>query len=1083
MTKEGKKSWLKITLWTIGIGFISILAALIIIPIFYKQEIKEMALKEINKMLLADVSIEDFDLTIVSTFPKLTAQFDQVKVTGRDRFDKVELANIERFDVQIDFWSLFDDQYEVKGFTLQKPKIDVRVLQDGTANYDIVKPDSLKTEEELKESTPFKLSLKNYAIKEGDIRYDDKAGQLFAEIKNINHKGSGDLMSDIIDFDTKTQMDALTFKMGGMTYLSKVKVDLIANLLMEFKENSSKFTLRKNKLSLNSFTTSIDGFYELLADKSEMNLSLNTDKVTFKDLLSLIPTFYRTGYEKMVTNGSLKLDANLKGTLDDNNYPAWNIGLKVADASVKYPDLPEQIKNIQIDAQSNFAGGSDLNKMTAEVKKLHLEFAKNLIDANAKVRNIMTQPNIDGKIDANVDLATLGKVIPLEKDEEYKGKLKLAAKINGILSETIYPAWDVAVNLKDGVVKYPGVPEKLENIQLVAASSFSGGKDLDKMTLDVTQLQVDFLKNKIDAFLKVRQPITSQNIDAKIKANVDLATLEKVMPMEEGENYKGRLDADIILKGSVQEVQKGRYNNFNADGTLTLKNVVYATPNLPKEVNIKAMLFKFTPKNLNLAGLKGSIGKSDFSISGTIDNYLAYWFNSDQLKGNFNFKSDLLDVDELMGYVPASESNEEAEPSTTIEDPILIPKNIDFNLNTQIKKVKYSGIDMNNVSGNVGLRNQTAYLNNLTTQTMGGTVILGGNYKTTNPAKPEVNINYDLKNIDINALATNFYSIGKFAPVLKLVQGKVSSKLNLTSLVKPDFSPILMSVQSLGDLSTTSVTIDKLPVVGSIGNALKMEKLTSIKTLKDITAKFKIEDGKLHLVKPMNFKMGKIQTELTGFTGLDQSIGYLMKMDIPKGEIPGVIIENVEKGLAKVNGLAPQLNLGSLPDFIPVNVNIGGTVKKPKITTDIEQSVKKAAGNVKNQVKEAVEDKINETKEEVKETVTNKVNETKEEVKTKVNAEVEKQKQKLLNEAQKQADAVKKQGKDLANKTRNEANKAAQKLIDEAGSNILKKKAAELAAKKLRDEGESKAQKIENEANKQADDIMKKAKEKADKIK
>lgn len=961
-TTSKKKSWLKKLLIGTGIVFVLLLAALIIIPIFYKEEIKNLALKEVNKMLLADVGVKDFDLTIISTFPKLTAQFDGITVTGRDTFDKVELVNIERFNVHLDFWSLFGDQFEIKGFSIDKPVVDVRVLKNGLANYDIVKPDSLKTPEEKEEPSSFKLALNHYEINNAHIKYDDRSSNMFAELVNFNHTGSGDLTADVIDFDTKTNMDELTFKMDGLSYLTKVKTDLVANLLMEFKESSSKFTLRENSLALNNFNMSVKGFYEMFDNKSEMDLTLNTGKSTFKDLLSLVPAFYKTGYESMVTSGSLTLNAAVKGTLDDKNFPSWNAGLKVSNASVKYPDLPEQLKNIQIDAKSTFPGGSNLNAMTADVNKFHVDFVKNTVDATLKLRNIMADPAIDTKIKANVDLATLGKVIPLA----------------------------------------------------------------------------------------------------------------------EGESYNGLLDADIALKGKMSSIEKERYEEFDALGTLILKDMIYQSPDLPKSVSISEMVFRFTPKNLNLETLKAKTGNSDFAVNGTIDNYLAYLFKDEKLKGDFRFTSNYLDVDELMGYVPASSGEETPqEPASSSEEAITIPANIDFNLNTAIGKIRYSGLDIEQVTGNVGLKNETAYLNNIKMKAMGGTVGLDGSYNTSNPYQPAVDLGYNLNQIDINTLATTFVTVEKFAPILKYVQGKVSSNLTLNSKVTPDFSPILSSINSLGDFSTTSITISGFEPLAKLGSALKMDKLGTAQTLKNLTAKFKIADGKLMTQKPINAKIGNISTETEGFTALDQSIGYTMKMNIPKEEIPQVIIKNIEKGLEKVNGLVPQLKLADLPAIIPVNVNIGGTVKSPKITTDLENSIKKLTGNLKESVKEAAKEVFEKAKDSVKTIVTNKVNEVKEDV----SAEIQKKKQQILDEAQKQANAVKSEAKKQADNVRAEGEKAAQKLIDEAGSNPLKKKAAEIAAKKVKDEANSSASKLESEANTKADNIMKTANEKAAAVK
>lgn len=68
-TKEDKKKksiWKRILQIT-GISFLLLIIAIILIPFFFKEEIKELVLKEANKMLKADVAVGDFDLTIFSS--------------------------------------------------------------------------------------------------------------------------------------------------------------------------------------------------------------------------------------------------------------------------------------------------------------------------------------------------------------------------------------------------------------------------------------------------------------------------------------------------------------------------------------------------------------------------------------------------------------------------------------------------------------------------------------------------------------------------------------------------------------------------------------------------------------------------------------------------------------------------------------------------------------------------------------------------------------------------------------------------------------------------------------------------------
>lgn len=956
-TKKKKSLLRRILKWT-GIGFLLLLIALILIPIFFKDEIKELVLKEANKMLLADVELDDFDLTFVSTFPKMTVQLEGVRVKGREQFKGVSLADVKELNAHVDFWSVIGgDQVEIKGISVDGANIDVRVLKDGTANYNIVKPDSLMTVEEKEEPSNFKLSLKKYEITNSNIKYDDRQGDLFADIKNLNHVGKGDLTADVIDFETETHMDGLTYKMDGLSYLSNVKTDLIANLLMEFTEKTSKFTLRENELKLNALNLSVDGFYEMLENKDNMDLKLNTSKASFKDLLSLIPTFYHSGYESMVTKGNLAMNAAIKGTMDDKNLPGWDVGLNVDKASIKYPDLPKSIQNISVKAGSKFEGGSDLNKMTVDVPKFHADFAGNVLDASLFLRNVMTDPSIKSSILAKVNLATLGQVIPLG----------------------------------------------------------------------------------------------------------------------EGESYTGKLDADVKLNGKMSSIEKERYEEFDARGTLRLNEMNYTSKDLTQPVNIQTMLFRFSPKNLALEEMKAKTGKSDFQVNGTIDNYMGYFFRDELLKGKFNFASSNLDLDQLMGLTPTSTTTESTSETTSSESgsPILIPDNIDFDLQTSIGNARYNNMDFKNIRGGVTLKEEVASLNNLTMNAMGGSIGLKGSYDTQNNDKPKINFGYNLQQLDIQTLAQNFLTIGKLAPIAKYAKGKISSNFSMNSFLKPDFSPILSSLTGGGDLSTAVVTISGYEPMTKLGESLKMDKLSS-QTLKDIYTKFKFADGKVNLT-PFNIKMGKINSEVSGSTTFEQDLDYTMKMLIPKEELPASVIKTIENGLQKINGITPKIQLGELPAQIPVKALIKGKGKDVKVTTDLADQIKKLSGNLKDNAKDAIKDLGNKAKDSVKTVVTNKVEEVRE--------DLNKKKQQILDDAQKQADRAKAEAKKGADAVRSEADKQAQKLLDEAGNNPLKKKAAEVAGNKLKKEAEEKAQKIEREGQEKADGIMSKARERADQVK
>ena len=954
--EKKKKSILKrILKWT-GITFLLLLIAIIVIPIFFKDEIKEMVLTEVNKSLLADVELGDFDLTFLSTFPHLSVQLNDTKITGREQFKGVELANIKEINAHVNLWSVMGgDQVEIEAVHIIEPKFDVRIMDDGKANFDIVKPDSLKTEEEISEPSKFKLSLKEYSIEKADIQYDDQQGNLYAKIQQLTHVGKGDLTADIIDFETKTTMDAITYKMDGLNYLTEVKTDATINLLMEFTEKTSKFTLKENEIKLNALTFFIDGFYEMLEKSSNMDIKFNASKATFKELLSLVPSFYKSGYESMIADGSLALNAFVKGEMDDKKMPAW----------------------------------------------------------------------------------------------------------------------DVKLAIEKGKIKYAGMPGSFQNINVNAGSTFKGGENLDLMTLDVSKFHAEFVGNSIDAFLKMRNPISDPLIKSNIKAKVNLATLGKVMPLEKDESYQGKLNADVNLNGRLSTIEQGRYEDFDANGILQLMDMNYKSAGLKEAVTINEMTFKFSPKEMSLEKLVGKTGVSDFNVDGKIDNYIAYFFRDEKLTGKFNFNSNNLDLDELMN-LPAPTNTEEPTPTPpeAVEEaePFLVPDNVDFLLITKVNNIKYNGIKVQNLTGAVNMKEEVAALNDLNFNAMGGSILMNGSYDTKNHHEPKINFSYVLKNIELKQLADNFMTVGKLAPIAKKTKGRINTSFNMSSSLNKALEPIYSSLNGLGDISSDQITVSGFKPLDKLAETLKMNKL-STQTLQDFKTKFKIEQGKVS-VTPFNINLGKIKTNVSGSTSLNQDMDYKMKMMIPKEEIPASIIKAAEQAISKINSAAPMLNVKSLPDFIPLTALIGGTVTDPKIDADLKKAVMEATGNSKDQL-------INNVKETVKDTakaiINNKINETKE--------DLQKKKQEIMDEAGKQADKVKAEGKKAGDQIRAEAQKQADQLMKEAGSNPLKKKTAEVAGNKLKKEADVNAKKLEDEANKKADKILADAKERADNLK
>jgi len=148
----------------------------------------------------------------------------------------------------------------------------------------------------------------------------------------------------------------LSYAAGGVALLRDA--DLTADVTLDADLKNKRFTFSDNRLSLNAIALSLDGWVALADDRTEMDVRVNSSKVEFRDVLSLVPAFYTRDFENLTASGQLTLDAWAKGVLAGDRLPAFETTLAVRDGSFKYASLPKAVTGITIDARAANPGGT-----------------------------------------------------------------------------------------------------------------------------------------------------------------------------------------------------------------------------------------------------------------------------------------------------------------------------------------------------------------------------------------------------------------------------------------------------------------------------------------------------------------------------------------------------------------------------------------------------------------------------------------------------------------------------------------------------------------------------------------------------
>ncbi len=412
---------MKKALLIIGIVIALLLGAAVVLPIIYKDKIIALVKDEANKNLNAKVNFGDFGLSLISSFPDFRICMEDISVANINEFEGDTLAFIKELNLDVDIMSVIKGkEIGINAIILDAPKIYAHVLKDGKANWDITKPSADTAAATTSEPSTFSMKLKKLKINNGEIIYNDEDGNMFASLKDLDLTLKGDMTQDNTSLDTETKIAATDVVMDGIKYLSKTNVELKAGIDADLK--NSRYTFRENELRLNNLFLGFDGWLAMPAEDIDMDIKFNAKKTDFKNILSLIPAVYAKDFESVKTEGKLALDGFAKGRYNEKMLPAFGLKILVENAMFKYPDLPKQVDNINIDVKIDNPG-VDADLTVIDISKFKFAIAENPVDMKFLIMTPVSDPNIDGKIAGKIDLSSVKDVMPLDEGAELNGKI------------------------------------------------------------------------------------------------------------------------------------------------------------------------------------------------------------------------------------------------------------------------------------------------------------------------------------------------------------------------------------------------------------------------------------------------------------------------------------------------------------------------------------------------------------------------------------------------------------------------------------------------------------------------------------
>ncbi len=302
--------------------------------------------------------------------------------------------------------------------------------------------------------------------------------------------------------------------------------------------------------------------------------------------------------------------------------------------------------------------------------------------------------------------------------------------------------------------------------------------------------------------------------------------------------YQAADSLDIIDWGATPLFKK-MLTLWTFEGTVKSRRAGLFTPYLPLRNRVRDIDIAFNNDSLNITNLQYKIGHSDMTINGVVSNMRRAFTSTSgrqALKLNFDVVSDTIDVNQLSDAFMAGaayaakpktghkfdfgqlDEDEDAmehkiarmtqnNPDTVM--PLLIPENIDAELNLRSNHVRYSDFMLRNMTGRILTYNGAVNLQNLSAASEVGSLNISALYTGLHPEDLRFGFGLQLKDFNIHRFLRLVPAVDSLLPVMRDFSGIVSADIAATSDVDNKMNLVIPTLDAaIGIRGDSLVLID-----------------------------------------------------------------------------------------------------------------------------------------------------------------------------------------------------------------------------------------------------------------------------------
>ena len=942
MNRQVKKT-LKISGITLGTVLLVLLVAIAFVINFIvtPKKLTPVVLDAANQTLNAHLDMESVELTFFSTFPQFGLKVKNGSLVSKALNDSSwcktdSLLSFKECVLTVNpIAYLTENRIVVHNLSLEEVAVYAYRNKTGKANWEVTRA-SVDTIPADTASTDFnsEIDIRNIELKHANLVFDDRNTDIYSRIDDANLKLRLSLTKGVSTLGLKFDNKNILFWQQGELLVNKIATSLRTDIMVD--RQTAVWKLKDTELDVNGIRLDVNGAFrrDTVAKTIGMDLEYGLHAPSMETVLRMIPKSYVKD-SKVSAKGEVTVSGRVRGVYGDKKLPAVSLKIGIKEASAQYKGLPYGIDEVTAD----FDAYVDLMRHQPSylnLKIFHFKGAHTEVLADAKVDDLLDDPLITFHTKSTVDLDALAKTFPLQESVTITGKLdadmgmkcRLSAlkkqdigrmKLGGKLELKDFELKDTAKDfdfLGNATFRFRDnetLQAQMDVRKLVLRSRFLSS-DIERLVANVSStnpqdtnrivsLQCDMEVSKLRASMGDSIKLYS----ARAKAQAALGPLE-VDVTKPAIDFSLRADSLFFSAAGTRMAMNVAGIKMKADklndslwmpkGIVGFNRLRFRTPEFGLPIRMSKTAVTVDGPKITLKNASVRIGRSNMTATGDMMGVYRAMTKGEKLTAHLSLTSDLIDCNQLINSLSFPEDTTEVLTDSVPSEMKLfvIPRNIDFELQTDLKKVIFEKMLFENVHGAVDIKNQAIHLEDLSMRALDADMKAVMVYKAGSPRGGYAGFDFKIRNINIAKLVDFVPALDTIVPMLRSFKGRVMFDVAADARLDSAMNIRIPTLRSAIHIKGDSLVLMDGETFAEISKML-MFKNKKENVFDSISVNVTVHDGNV-TVYPFLVEIDRYKAAVGGEQGLDMNFNY--HISILKSPLPFKAGVNISGNLDKM---------------------------------------------------------------------------------------------------------------------------------------------------------------------------------------